>query len=151
MVNAQVLVLNGPNLTVLGERDPAVYGTTTLEAIERMTGEAARGLGLEISWLQSNHEGVLVDTIHEWRRDADAVIVNAGAYSHTSIAIMDALAVLAQPVIEVHLSNVHAREEFRRGSYVSLVADAVIAGAGPNGYSLALCHVASLLSGGHGE
>ena len=141
----QVLVLNGPNLNLLGERDPEVYGTTTLADIEALCHDTAKGLGLEVEMYQSNHEGALVDKIHEVRRSADAVVANFGAYSHTSVAIMDALAVLKQPVVEVHLSNIHAREEFRRHSYVSLVADAVIVGAGAHGYVLALRHVAHLL------
>lgn len=140
-----VLVLNGPNLNLLGERDPAVYGTTTLADVEALCRETAAELGLEVELVQSNHEGVLIDKIHEVRRSAAAFVVNLGAYSHTSVAVMDALAVLDQPVVEVHLSNIHAREEFRRHSYVSLVADAVIAGAGAHGYALALRHVAQLL------
>lgn len=144
-MTGQVLVLNGPNLNLLGERDPEVYGTTTLADVEALCRETAAGLGLEVETFQSNHEGALIDKIHEVRRTAAAVVVNLGAYTHTSVAVMDALAVLEQPVVEVHLSNVHAREEFRRRSYVSLVADAVIAGAGAHGYALALRHVAFLL------
>lgn len=147
-MSVPVLVLNGPNLNLLGERDPKVYGTTTLADIERMCVETGRELDLEVTCFQSNHEGALIDKIHEVRRTAGAVVANLGAYSHTSVAIMDALVVLTQPVVEVHLSNVHAREDFRRHSYISLVADTVIAGAGANGYALALRHVASLL---HGE
>lgn len=144
-MTGQVLVLNGPNLNLLGERDPEVYGTTTLADVEALCRETAAGLGLEVETFQSNHEGALIDKIHDVRRTAAAVVVNLGAYTHTSVAVMDALAVLEQPVVEVHLSNVHAREEFRRRSYVSLVADAVIAGAGAHGYALALRHVAFLL------
>ena len=140
-----VLVLNGPNLNLLGERDAAVYGSATLADVEALCRETAAEVGLEVDLFQSNHEGVLVDKVHEVRRSAAAVVVNAGAYSHTSIALMDALAVLEQPVVEVHLSNIHAREHFRRHSYVSHVAAAVIAGAGAHGYALALRHVAWLL------
>lgn len=140
-----VLVLNGPNLNLLGERDPAVYGTTTLADVEELCRATAAELGLEVDLLQSNHEGVLIDKVHEVRRSAAGVVVNLGAYSHTSVAVMDALAVLEQPVVEVHLSNIHAREQFRRHSYVSLVADAVIAGAGAHGYALALQHIAHLV------
>jgi 3-dehydroquinate dehydratase-2 len=146
-VGGSVLVLNGPNLNLLGERDPEVYGTTTLADVERLCRETAGDLGLDVELFQSNHEGVLIDKVHEVRRTASALVVNLGAYTHTSVALMDALAVLSQPVIEVHLSNIHAREPFRRHSYVSLVADAVIAGAGANGYALALRHAASLLEG----
>lgn len=139
-----VLVLNGPNLNLLGERDPAVYGTTTLADVESLCAETGRELGLEVECFQSNHEGELIDRIHGARSTTVGVVVNLGAYSHTSIALMDALAVLTQPIVEVHLSNIHARERFRRHSYVSLVASAVIAGAGAHGYALALRHVASL-------
>jgi 3-dehydroquinate dehydratase-2 len=142
----RVLVLNGPNLNLLGERDPAVYGTTTLADVERLCSEQAEALGLALECFQSNHEGALIDKIHEARTKASAVVANFGAYTHTSIAIMDALSILTVPVVEVHLSNVHAREEYRRHSYVSQVADAVIAGAGPHGYALAIRHAAHLLA-----
>lgn len=147
----QVLVLNGPNLNLLGERAPAVYGTATLADVETLCRETADQLGLEVELLQSNDEGALVEAIQERRRSAAAMVVNAAAYSHTSVAIMDALATVDGPVVEVHLSNVHAREEFRRHSYVSLVADAVIAGAGAHGYALALRHVAALLATNRGK
>lgn len=140
-----VLVLNGPNLNLLGERDPQQYGTTSLAEVDALCRETGSALGLEVETFQTNHEGGLVDKVHEVRRTAAAVVVNAGACTHTSVALMDALAVLSQPVVEVHLSNVHAREDFRRTSYVSLVADAVVAGAGTHGYALALRHVAALL------
>jgi 3-dehydroquinate dehydratase-2 len=150
-LNRSVLVLNGPNLNLLGERDPEMYGSTTLEQVEHLCQDTAAELGLAVECFQSNHEGALVDKIHEVRRTATAVVANLGAYTHTSIAIMDALAVLRQPVVEVHLSNVHARETFRQRSYISLVADAVIAGAGAHGYALALRHVASLVTATGGE
>jgi 3-dehydroquinate dehydratase-2 len=140
-----VLVLNGPNLNLLGVRDPAVYGSATLADVERLCAEQAARLGLELECFQSNHEGALIDKIHQARSDVAAVVANVGAYTHTSIAIMDALAILTVPVIEVHLSNVHRREEYRRHSYVSEVATAVIAGAGAHGYALALQHVARLV------
>jgi 3-dehydroquinate dehydratase II len=140
-----VLVLNGPNLNLLGQRDPDVYGTATLSDVEQLCRGTAKELDLDVEFFQSNHEGELIDRIQEAFTDGSAVVANLGAYSHTSVAIMDALAVLSAPVVEVHLSNIHAREEFRRHSYVSQVADAVIAGAGAHGYALALRHVAQLL------
>ena len=140
-----VLVLNGPNLNLLGKRDPAVYGTATLADVEQVCRAEAKELDLELELFQSNHEGDLVDRIHGALDAGQSVVGNFGAYTHTSIAIMDALAVLSMPVVEVHLSNIHAREEFRQHSYVSLVADAVIVGAGVHGYALALRHVAHLL------
>ncbi len=140
-----VLVLNGPNLNLLGRRDPALYGTDTLADIENLCRREGEALGLEVECCQSNHEGELVDAIHAAFAEGQAVVGNFGAYTHTSVAIMDALAVLTTPVVEVHLSNIHAREEFRHRSYVSPVADAVIVGAGAHGYALALRHVAHLL------
>jgi 3-dehydroquinate dehydratase-2 len=142
-----VVVLNGPNLNLLGRRDPEVYGTATLADVEELCRKEAAVLGLDVELFQSNNEGALIDRIHDAFNDGAAVVGNFGAYSHTSVAIMDALAVLPTPVVEVHISNIHAREEYRRHSYVSLVADAVIVGAGVNGYVLALRHVAHLLDG----
>lgn len=147
----RVLVLNGPNLNLLGERDPQVYGTATLADVERLCSEQAEALGLALECFQSNHEGALIDKIHEARTTASAVVANLGGYTHTSIAIMDALSILTVPVVEVHLSNVHAREEYRRHSYVSQVAAAVIAGAGPHGYALALQHAAHLIGSRSGQ
>lgn len=143
--SADVLVLNGPNLNLLGQRDPAVYGTSTLEDVEQLCRTEAESLGLRVACFQSNHEGELIDRIHAAFAAGQAVIGNFGAYTHTSVAIMDALAVLTTPVVEVHLSNIHAREPFRHQSYVSAVADAVIVGAGVHGYALALRHIALLL------
>ncbi len=140
-----VLVLNGPNLNLLGKRDPEVYGTATLSDVEQVCRAEAKELDLEVEFFQSNHEGELIDKIHEAFADGRAVIGNFGAYTHTSVAVMDALAVLSTPVVEVHMSNIHAREAYRHHSYVSLVADAVIVGAGVHGYALALRHVAHLL------
>ncbi len=133
-----VLVLNGPNLNLLGTREPAVYGTATLADIEQLAAGAAEQRGLSVQCLQSNHEGVLIDAIHAARGTAAAILINPGAYSHTSIALRDALAGVELPVAEVHMSNIHRREEFRHHSYISGVADAVIAGAGSHGYVLAL-------------
>ena len=140
-----VVVLNGPNLNLLGRRDPEVYGTATLADVEQLCRDEAATLGLEVDPFQSNHEGALIDRVHQAFGDGAAVICNLGGYTHTSVALMDALAVLAAPVVEVHLSNIHAREEFRHRSYVALVADASIVGAGVHGYALALRHVAHLL------
>jgi 3-dehydroquinate dehydratase-2 len=142
-----VLVLNGPNLNLLGRRDPAVYGTETLADIENLCRREGEALGLDVECCQSNHEGELVDAIHGAFTAGQALVGNFGAYTHTSVAIMDALAVLTTPVVEVHLSTIHARDEFRHRSYVSPVADAVIVGAGAHGYALALRHVAHLLDG----
>jgi 3-dehydroquinate dehydratase II len=145
-MSARVFVLNGPNLNLLGHRDPATYGTATLADVERMCAEEASRLGLDLEFRQSNHEGVLIDWIHEAFGVGAAVVGNFGAYTHTSIAIMDALAVLTTPVVEVHISDIHAREEFRRTSYVSLVADDAVIGKGVEGYPLALRRVFDLLS-----
>ena len=144
-MTSTVLVLNGPNLNLLGARDPEVYGTATLADVEQVCHAEAKELGLEVELFQSNHEGELIDRIHAAFAKGQSVVGNFGAYTHTSVAIMDALAVLTTPVVEVHLSNIHAREEFRHHSYVSLVADAVVVGAGVHGYALALRHVAHLL------
>lgn len=133
-----VLVLNGPNLNLLGTRQPEVYGTATLADIEAMCREAAGRLGLELEFRQSNHEGALIDAIHEARARHGGIVLNAGAYTHTSVAIMDALASVGLPVAEVHLSNIHRREGFRHRSYVSQVALGMICGFGPIGYVLAL-------------
>jgi 3-dehydroquinate dehydratase-2 len=133
-----VFVLNGPNLNLLGQREPEIYGSTTLADIEVQVKARAKTLGLTTICRQSNHEGELVDWIHEAREMASGVILNAGAYSHTSIAIHDALATLDIPVIEVHISNVYKRESFRHHSTISSVATGVICGLGTIGYELAL-------------
>ncbi len=140
-----VHVLNGPNLNLLGRRDPAVYGTATLTDVERLCADAAARHGLELVFRQSNHEGVLIDWIHEAFEAGAAIIGNFGAYTHTSIAIMDALAVVEAPVVEVHISDIHAREEFRHRSYVSMVADDAVIGQGVDGYAEAVRRVAALL------
>ena len=133
-----IFVLNGPNLNLLGKREPEIYGSGTLGDIQAMLESMAQELAMAIDFRQSNHEGDLVDWLHEAREEASAVIINAGAYTHSSIAIRDAVAAIEIPVIEVHLSNVHAREEFRRHSYLAEVAKGTIAGFGPQSYSLAL-------------
>ena len=133
-----VFILNGPNLNLLGKREPEIYGHQTLADIESDCRDRAAALGLTIDFRQSNHEGVLIDAIHEARDRAAGIIINPGALTHTSIAIHDALKAFAGPIVEVHLSNIHQREAFRHLSYVSLVAKAVIAGCGAHGYLLAL-------------
>ncbi|MGQ0664882.1 MAG: type II 3-dehydroquinate dehydratase [Pseudomonadota bacterium] len=142
-----ILVINGPNLNMLGVRQPEIYGRETLGDIEAACGERANRLGLDIDFRQSNREGELVEWIHEARGTADGIVLNAGAYSHTSIAILDALLICDLPVIEVHLSNIYAREEFRRHSHVSAAAKGVICGFGGHGYLLALEAMARLVAG----
>jgi 3-dehydroquinate dehydratase-2 len=140
-----VFVLNGPNLNLLGQREPAVYGTATLSDIENLCHAAGRRLGMSVDFRQSNHEGALVDWIQEARETAKGIVINGGALTHTSIAIPDALRAVGLPAIEVHLSNIFAREEFRHHSYVSAVAAGVICGLGPVGYILALEALQSLV------
>ena len=142
-----VFVINGPNLNLLGTREPRIYGSQTLADIGEMLEQRARVLKLKLDLRQSNHEGVLVDWLHEALAKASAVIINAGGYSHTSIAIRDAVAALPIPVIEVHLSNVYAREGFRRQSMIAQVARGSIVGLGPLGYMLALDAAAHLCKG----
>lgn len=133
-----ILILNGPNLNLLGTRQPEVYGTTTLADIEANCADWARGMGCAVSFAQSNHEGALVDAIHAARGVHDGIILNAGAYTHTSIALMDAIASVELPTIELHLSNVHAREPFRHTSYIAKVCIGIICGFGAHGYKLAM-------------
>lgn len=138
----KVLVLNGPNLNLLGTREPEVYGADTLSDIEAMCRSEAATHGLECDFRQSNHEGELVTWIQEARENAAAIVINPAAYSHTSVAIHDALRAVGLPVVEVHLSNIHQREPFRHHSYVSSVAMGVICGLGPLGYRLAISALA---------
>ena len=140
-------ILNGPNLNLLGQRQPEVYGRETLADVEAACAALAADLGVQVRFRQSNHEGQIVDWIHEARETAAAIVINPAAYTHTSVAILDALKAFDGPVIEVHISNVHRREPFRHHSYVSLRADGVIAGCGTEGYLLALRRVASLTAG----
>lgn len=139
-----ITVLNGPNLNLLGQRQPDIYGHATLADVEELCRRTAGEAGFELDFRQTNHEGELVEHVHAARGSASAVVVNAGAYTHTSIALHDALVTLEVPVVEVHLSNIHAREEFRRTSYVGPVATAVIAGCGPAGYAFAIQHAIEL-------
>ena len=141
-----VTLLNGPNLNLLGLRQPEIYGRETLDDVTAKVADLAEDLGLRLRALQSNHEGQLVDWIQEARGTSAGIILNPGAYSHTSVAILDALNAFEGPVLEVHVSNIHKREAFRHHSYVSLRADGVIAGFGTEGYLLALRRMASLLA-----
>lgn len=144
-VTRSVLLINGPNLNLLGLRQPEIYGAETLADVEARCATLADELGLGLTAVQSNHEGGLVEMIHAARGTAQAIVINPGAYSHTSVAILDALNAFDGVVIEVHISNIHKREAFRHHSLVSARADGVIAGCGTEGYLLALRRVASLL------
>ncbi|NHQ74971.1 type II 3-dehydroquinate dehydratase [Roseovarius gahaiensis] len=142
---SSILVLNGPNLNLLGQRQPEVYGSTSLADIENLCRNTARALGLSLTFEQSNSEGAMIDLIHAARGQHDGIILNAGAYTHTSIALMDALSSVELPAVELHLSNIHAREEFRHTSYIAKVAIGVICGFGAQGYDLALRAMAQKL------
>lgn len=142
----RILLVNGPNLNLLGVREPGVYGSDTLDDVVALATSTATDLGYELRAVQSNHEGVLIDAIHAARTDCAAIIINPGAFTHTSIALRDALAAVDLPVAEVHLSNVHAREEFRHHSYITPIAECVIAGAGIQGYEFAVRRMATILS-----
>jgi len=138
-----VFVLNGPNLNLLGTREPEIYGSDTLDDIAGMLEDRAKPLGLEIDMRQSNHEGHLIDWMHEAQADgAKAIILNAGALTHTSLALFDAIKAIRTPVVEVHLSNPHAREAYRHKSFVGMAAKGSIAGFGPQGYLMALDAIA---------
>ncbi|MCB6179687.1 type II 3-dehydroquinate dehydratase [Rhodobacter sp. Har01] len=141
-----ITLLNGPNLNLLGRRQPDIYGHETLDDVVSACAELAEDLGLTVRALQSNHEGQLVDWVQEARGKAAGIIINPGAYSHTSVAILDALNAFEGPVLEVHISNIHKREAFRHHSFVSGRADGVIAGFGTEGYLLALRRMASLVA-----
>jgi 3-dehydroquinate dehydratase II len=138
LAHMRILILNGPNLNLLGQREPQIYGKTTLADIEARVRELAARMGAEVDFRQSNWEGQLVDWIHEAKGFYQAIILNAGAYTHTSIALRDAVSAVAVPTIEVHLSNVHAREEFRHRSMIAPVCLGVISGLGVMSYMLAL-------------
>jgi 3-dehydroquinate dehydratase II len=140
----RVMILNGPNLNLLGVREPHIYGTTTLAEIKANCEREAAALGLTVSFHQSNHEGELVDLIQSARESADAIIINPAAYSFTSIAMVDAIKAFEGPVLEVHISNIHARDEHHRHSKISHAARAVICGLGPYGYVAALSAIAQM-------
>ena len=142
----RVLFVDGPNLNVLGAREPSVYGSRTLEEIRDAVRAAAEAAGADVSFFQSNHEGEIVEALQRARGTADAVVINPAAYTHTSVAIRDALAYAALPSVELHLSNPHRRESFRHASTVADVVDGRVAGFGPHGYVLALSGALSLLS-----
>ncbi len=141
-----ILILNGPNLNLLGKRQPDLYGHETLNDVARLCADEAGKFECGVEMKQSNSEGTLVDMIHEARTDNVGIVINAGAYSHTSIAILDALNTFDGPVIEVHVSNIHAREAFRHHSYISQRADGIIVGCGVQGYGLAVQRLGALLS-----
>ncbi len=142
-----MLILNGPNLNLLGTRQPEIYGSTTLSDIEAMCRAHGERIGVTLDFVQSNHEGVLIDALHAARRSKDGAILNAGAYTHTSIALMDAVRSAELPVVELHLSNIHARESYRHHSYISPVAIGLICGFGARGYTLAMDALFSHLEG----
>ncbi len=142
----KILILNGPNLNLLGRRQPEIYGRETLGDVERLCGALARDLGLDIDFRQSNAEHQLIDWIHEARETVAGIIINPAAYTHTSVALLDALKTCDFPILEVHISNVHQREAFRHHSYVSLVATGVMAGFGTHGYLRALRQMKHLLA-----
>jgi len=145
-VSKTIFILNGPNLNMLGVREPQIYGSTTLAQIETLCRERAEALGLAISFRQSNHEGQIVEWIQEAMQEACGIIINPAAYTHTSVAILDALKMMKHPVIELHISNPHQREEFRHRSFVSPVATAVICGLGVAGYGIAVEAMAGLVA-----
>jgi len=145
---SSVLVLNGPNLNLLGTRQPEIYGHTTLADVEAMCVAHAQARGVHVTCRQSNHEGALVDAIHASRGTFDGIVLNAGAYTHTSIALHDAILGTELPVIELHLSNIHAREPFRHHSFIAPVAVGMICGFGPTGYTLAIDAMIGHLGGG---
>lgn len=142
---ATIFILNGPNLNLLGQREPEIYGHATLADVEALCAARAGALGHTAQCFQSNAEHELIDWIHRARHEAAALVVNPGAYSHTSVALRDALAAFAGPIAEVHISNIHAREAFRHHSYVSAVATAVICGAGIAGYGFGIETVAAAI------
>jgi 3-dehydroquinate dehydratase II len=144
-MGARLMILNGPNLNMLGIREPHIYGTTSLQAIEASCREFAAHIGAALSFHQSNHEGALVDLIQSARDSADAIIINPAAYSFTSVAIVDALKTFDGPVIELHISNIHGRDELHRHSKISAGAKAVICGLGPYGYIVAMQAAAQML------
>jgi 3-dehydroquinate dehydratase-2 len=140
-----IAVLNGPNLNMLGTREPTLYGAATIDDLEALCAETAEALDLSIDFRQTNHEGELITWVQECRTKARGIVINPAGYSHTSVALMDALLAVELPVIEVHLTNIHAREDFRRSSLVSRVAQGMICGLGIRGYGLALTALAEMI------
>lgn len=145
-MTTSILILNGPNLNLLGTRQPEIYGNTTLADVEEMCAERAKTLGINIDFRQNNHEGTLVDWIQEAKGTHQGIIINAGAYTHTSIALADAIASVELPVAEVHISNIHQRESFRHLSYISKVSVGMICGFGPFGYLMGIDALVNHLS-----
>jgi 3-dehydroquinate dehydratase II len=143
-----IAVFNGPNLNMLGLRQPAIYGSATLDDVEQLCAETAEGLGLAIDFRQTNGEGELISWVQECRGRASGIVINPAGLSHTSIALMDALLSVELPVVEVHISNIHRREQFRHLSYVSTMATGVLCGFGTHGYALALSAMARILEDG---
>ena len=141
----RILLVNGPNLNLLGSREPEVYGTATLADVERLVADAASAVGFEVRAVQSNHEGVLIDAIHAARDDCAAIVINPGGLTHTSVALRDALTGVALPFAEVHISDVYAREEFRHHSYLDDVAAVRVIGEGVDGYASAVRQLAALI------
>ncbi|MDF1855391.1 type II 3-dehydroquinate dehydratase [Pseudooceanicola sp.] len=142
----KILILNGPNLNLLGQRQVEIYGGESLADIEDACVALGHSLALEVELQQSNHEGVLIDWVHAARGSTHGIVINPGGYSHSSVALLDALNAYEAPVVEVHISNIHKRESFRHHSYISQRANAVIAGCGTQGYELAMRHIAHLLA-----
>lgn len=142
----QILLVNGPNLNLLGTREPELYGEDTLADVEALVSRVAADFGLEVRAVQSNHEGVLLDAIHEARGDCVGIVINPGAFTHTSVALRDAISAVELPTAEVHITNVHTREEFRHHSFISAVAECVIVGCGVQGYEFAVRRIATLVS-----
>ncbi|MGO3146669.1 MAG: type II 3-dehydroquinate dehydratase [Leucobacter sp.] len=142
----QILLVNGPNLNLLGTREPEIYGSDTLEDVQRLVERVAKEYGITVRAMQSNHEGEIIDAIHAARTDCDAIIINPGGLTHTSVALRDALTGIALPFGEIHISNTFAREEFRHHSYLSAVAEFVITGAGIQGFDFAVRRMAKLLA-----
>ncbi|UTT54654.1 type II 3-dehydroquinate dehydratase [Microbacterium maritypicum] len=144
-MSRRILLVNGPNLNLLGTREPEVYGTATLADVERITGAAAAELGFEVRAVQSNHEGVLIDAIHAARDDCAAIVINPGGLTHTSVVLRDALTGVSLPFAEVHISDVYAREQFRHHSYLDDVAAVRVVGRGVDGYADAVRQLAALI------
>lgn len=144
-MNKKILILNGPNLNLLHKRDKAIYGGASLESIQKNCEEVAKSLDIEVSFSQSNSEGDIINLIHDAIDNFDGIIINAGAYTHTSVAIRDALEMFDKPKIELHISNIFKREEFRQNSFLSDVVDAVISGLGVDGYQISLRAIKNLV------